>query len=142
VDIIKQNYKYSIEEGEIGHELHSLAPDLKPGEFLAEANFSYHPSEGYNNLNFDYPGILIDEVNNYLKVLPSGTKFLGATKCGIQTLTLPYELRFFNPKMPQIKRVSLDHIRQAVPVDDKLEQYNLFTGIHYYDAEGKELFKD
>lgn len=137
---VKFSSAYSISEGDTGQALESFQEELPAGEFFAVERISHMMSMIYGEKRFDISGTILNIVNDYLKILPPGTKFLGANQCAITDLSLPYELKFFNPLLARVKRVDLDYIRCAEVVNDKLEQFNLFTGIRYYGADGKRLF--
>lgn len=139
VDTIKKIEKYCVEEGAVGENLHSLDLDLKSGEFWGTHYVSGY--DGYGLEKFEVSASLNKAINSYLKILPEGTQFLGANQCAISDLTIPYELKFFNPLLKKVKKVELDHVRAVEQVDEnRLHQFNIFTGIRYYGHDGKRIF--
>jgi hypothetical protein len=137
---IEKRMKWIAHEGGTGKELGSIKMILPEGEFFAVARV-YHQ---FNMLvssgsNYDIPGHLFETVQEYLRVLPIGTKFLGATKCAITDLSVPYELRFSNPLLQRVKMVQLESVRDFARLDDKIKEFNLLTGVTYFDADGNKL---
>lgn len=138
-----RNMKHHTIEGGVGEPLHDLSPDLAPGEFLADGRIIAFlgPDKKSNE------SLIFDRVNEYLKYLPEGTKFLGYRTCAVMDLSLPVELKFRNPLLPNVTRVDLDYVRQVAIVDDKLKQFNLFLGVRYFGIDpitkekNKELFR-
>lgn len=137
---IKRDYKYSIEEGSVGEYFGSVAPYLKPGEFLVATRIST-PWKMHKAKEFDVSGELVNIINAHLRIFPPGTEFLGATNCAIVDLSIPYELNFYNPMLSDVKSAQLDFTRYASVVNEKLVEDSIITGVHYFDADGKELFK-
>lgn len=144
-----KNMPYRTEEGGIGPTLHDLEVDLAPGEFLADG--SVYPYMSVDQAKLRSKEVLIYHmINEYLKYLPNGTEFVGYRECSVFSLSLPVELKFKNPLLPNVTRVELDHVRSAAMVKegDKevLKQFNLFLGVRYYGTDpvtkqkGKRLF--
>lgn len=136
-DSIKELYEYFVEEGSTGKTLGNLSMDIPEGEFLAEARITHMMTV---LLKEDSNARLFGVVNEYLKFLPKGTKFLGAKQLAVSDLSIPYELKFSNPLLQKVKKVDLEWVREVAMIDDKLEQFNLFTGIRYYGADGNRLY--
>lgn len=136
-----KKYDFSTEEGEVGKLMESSEIEQKPGDFYAvervTAMFSMMQKD------FDEKKHIEERVEFYLKVLPSGTKFLGYTKCGILDLCIPYELKFSNPLLQRVKRVELDFVREIARLEEGegLHEFNVFTGIRFYGEGDKELYK-
>lgn len=139
VEEIQKEYEYSMGEGDQPKILGSLELELPPGEFYAVTRIS-HVLSMVKDFSHDINGYLLDEINEYLAVLPKGTRFLGANVRAITDLSIPYELRFSNPLLQDVKRVELDHMRMATVINDHLEQFNLFLGIRYYGKDNKRLY--
>ena len=72
-----------------------------------------------------------DTIKQCLAILPLGTEVVSIVECSISILSLPYVVTFFNPLMKDFKEIRLNHTRHATVVNDKLEQFSLFTGIEY-----------
>ena len=126
-------------EGGIGAELESTKPDLTDGEFLAEIQLSHILSA--SNEAQDVKARLQERIDQYLAVLPKGTQVVSVTECAIVSLAYPFEVKFYNPLMKKIKSVELDHIRNVEKIGDSLQEFNLLTGIRYFDGDRQELFK-
>jgi hypothetical protein len=75
----------------------------------------------------------------YLTLLPKGTEF-SYTKINDGDLSIPFEFKFTNRLFKQIKTVQLQHVRHVEEIDGRLEQYNVVTGMNYFDKDGKKLF--
>ncbi|NJO48183.1 MAG: hypothetical protein HC840_00545 [Leptolyngbyaceae cyanobacterium RM2_2_4] len=131
--------KFSIEEGGAAEELYDLSVPLDQGEFLANIRISHvatlhgsthNPQEMFQN-----------ELQQYLAVLPKGTRVRKITQLAITDLSVPFEVKFYNPILQRVKRVELSHVRACAVIGDHLEQFNLLTGVRYFDAEDKELYR-
>ena len=114
--------------------------DLPPGEFMVEARYSPASMHVMDKDSKDHHARVFDTVNEYLKYLPDGTKFLGYRACAISDLSIPYELRFFNPLLTKVKTVDLEQIREVALVDGKVKQFLLTVGIRYYGVDRQELY--
>lgn len=137
-EIVK--HEYSIEEGTgTGKVIGETELDLQDGEFIAVCRI-LHDILKKDVVNFDLNGQLFEIVQDHLKLLPNGSKFLGAKACAIVDLSFPYELHFFNPILPDVKRVQLTYKRHAAMVDDSLKQTSLITGVEYFGKDGKKLY--
>jgi hypothetical protein len=139
-DEIAKSYEFSVQEGECGKLLEPTELPLERGEFWAEARITHSISNIKYAAEASASARLYKVVREYLKHLPEGTEFLKAEPCAIMDLSIPYELHFFNPRLARVKKVDLEHVRHCEMVDGKLEQFNLFLGIRYFDSEGKLLF--
>lgn len=125
-----EKMKYNTKEGEVGETLGSLEKDLALGEFLAEiriSHFACMPNFKDETVN----SILFDRINEYLSVLPKGTKVLDFEQCAITDLSVPYEIKFYNPIMSNYKEVELNYRREIAVVDGHMEIFNLLTGVTY-----------
>jgi hypothetical protein len=129
--------KFFIEEGSVGGALEDLSPVLEDGEFLAEVRVSHVMSM---MRQFDPKSLLQREIDLYLAILPSGTVVREVVECAITDLSVPYEVRFFNPLLKRVKKVDLSYVRSAEVVNDKLEQFNVFLGIRYFDKDRREIY--
>jgi len=133
--------KFYIKEGQTGESLEPVADYrlvLPPGQFLVRARISHlsHFMEPQNH--YEVSGNLFQIVQDHLKLLPEGTKFLGANKCAITDLSVPYELFFENSLLPDVSEVDLEYVRAVAPVSDtELKQFNMILGIRYFDKKGK-----
>lgn len=127
-------------EGGIGQELEDTSVPLAEGEFLAEIVLSHHSamirSEGSLEQRVQR------EIDEYLKVLPEGTEVVQKTELAIYDLSYRVEVKFRHPRMYDVSKVELDHVRCIRPLEEgKLEQYNRFTGIRYFGKDGKPLYE-
>jgi HAMP domain-containing protein len=136
-----EKMEYSTKEGGIGPTIGDTTLVLPAGEFWAEARILHDLALMRYSPGYDIDGRLFGLVQEYLNVLPPGTKFLGANKCSVYDLSIPFELRFSNPLLDKVRNVELEYKRAAAAVDDKLIQGNLLMGIKYFDAKGKRLYK-
>lgn len=135
-----EKHEFAMKEGDMPKKLGNTDLELPEGEFYAVVRLSYL----YNKVtkDFDLTGSLFDEIQAHLAVLPKGTEFLGAKATAITDLSLPYVLTFSNPLLPNVKRVELEYVREAARVGEhRIEQFNLLTGISYYGAGNKRLYK-
>jgi hypothetical protein len=141
-EYLAKSQKYNIEEGNIGEMFGDTHLNLPQGTFWADVQINHFSDlEGRAKLGeYDISGSLINQINEYLKFLPAGTKVLGINKCAIYSLAEPYEVIFYNPILTDVKKVELEWVRHAVVKDDSIHQFNLFTEIKYFDANGNNLF--
>jgi hypothetical protein len=132
--------KLSIEEGQVGDMLPGYSNDLKlpEGQFWAEARIS---SFYAHTTKYDHRAMLFKLVNEYLKFLPEGTELLRVNDCAITDLSIPYELIFSNPDLQKVKKVELEWQREAAVSENKIKQFNMFTGIKYFGEDGKQLYR-
>lgn len=131
--------KFFVEEGEMGRPLEDLSPRLEDGEFLAEVRVSHIMSLQDQRPN---PRQLLQrEIDIYLAILPKGTIVREVVECAITDLSFPYEVKFYNPLLKNVKRVDLSYVRSGEVINDKFEQFNLFLGIRYFDKDQRELYK-
>lgn len=125
---ISQKVKFVVQEGEVGESLGSLDIELVPGEFLYET----HISHWYTDRTKASPEQMVQyEIDQLLAILPKGTEVKSITKCAIVSLSVPFEVIFFNPLMAKYKEVKMDYKRDCELVDGHLDQFNLLTGIQY-----------
>ncbi len=124
-----------VAEGELPDRFEDLSPQLEDGEFLAQVNIS--PSLLSMLKPKDY---LQEEIDLYLSVLPSDTVVKEIVNCAITDLSVPYEVRFYNPLLKKVKQVQSQRVRACAVVEGDLKEFKVFTGIWYMDAEGNRLF--
>jgi hypothetical protein len=140
LDLCKVLYKgIQVEEGGVSDEIEDLRPVLEDGEFLAEVRVSSIVS--LLGSRFDTYVAVQDQIDLYLAVLPKGTQVKSVVKLAVNDFSIPYCVKFFNPLMKQIKKVSFDYVRCGEIIDEKFVQFNLYQGIRYFDADEKELYK-
>lgn len=140
-DHLSKTHEHSIQEGECPLPLGDISLLLEPGEFVAAANIRHILHLKENGSPYDISADLFGIVQEYLQVLPPGTKFLGANKCAMISLAVPYELHFYNPLLVEVKKIEMDHVRSATMVsNDKIEGFHLLTEVRYFGADGKRLF--
>lgn len=129
----------AIVEGQMPDSADDLRQQMSDGEFLAQIRIS--PMHEYLNKNYDTYRALSDQIDTFLAVLPKGTQLVYVKETAINDLSLPYEVKFYNPLMKSVKYVELDHTRVAERIgDDKVEQFNLLTKVKYLDFDRKELY--
>ena len=133
-DEIKQKYKdICVEEGGVPSEGESFEPKLETGEFLAQIRLSAVFCQEYSSTSER----LDKEIQNYLKVLPEGTIVRNVTECAITDLSIPFEVKFYNPLMSEFKRVELTYIRTCARIGEHIETFNLLLGIGYQRLNGE-----
>lgn len=134
---IREKYKgVYIMEGGVGELIDDLKPILKDGEFLAAISVGVFFNPEAN------PGELLkNEIDRYLAILPKGTEVREVVDCAIISLAVPFEVRFFNPLLKQVKRVELETVRHAERVGDRVEEFNLALGMKYFDANDEGMFR-
>jgi hypothetical protein len=130
--------KHSVEEGEIGKPLGDINQTLKEGEFWFESSvscFALNMIRGFENQTPEM--IVQEEIDILLSVLPKGTEVLEVNKCAITGLSIPFEIKLYNPLMKKYKKVELEYRRDCEHVDpldnngQHLAQFNLLTGVKY-----------
>lgn len=128
----------AVEEGGLGRDIEDTSVSSSDGEFFATVRVS----SAFSMLSKEDPKEMLQkQIDQYLAVLPEGTVVREITACAITDLSVPYEVKFYNPLMQQVKSVDLDYVRSVAVVDEKLKQFNLFLGIRYFDANKKELYR-
>lgn len=137
---IKAMYpKFSIEEGGCGEALYDLSTPKGEGEFTANIRISH--TLGLSNHNGktsqDY---FQQELQEYLAVLPKGTRVRKITQLAVMDLSVQFEVKFYNALLQRVKRVELSHVREIARIGDSIEQFNLLVGIRYFDKDDKELY--
>lgn len=113
----------------------SLKIKLPDNQFMAVIRVTHMTTLMNNKL-----ASLQQQLDEYLRVLPPGTKVIKMEQCPITDISISWEVTFENPLLEKIFEVRLNHVRQVTQVDGRLEQFNLFLGIDYYDRDGKKLF--
>lgn len=139
-EIEKKYANFVCQEGGVGESIDDLRPDLKDGEFLAQVRVSSILSMIESTDRKSPDELLQEQIDHFLAVLPRNTQIKEVVRCAVTDLSLPYEIRFFNPLMKSVKEVILDYVRTVEVIDDKIVQFNLFTGIRYFDSDNKQLF--
>jgi hypothetical protein len=127
LDEAKSLVDWAVPEGGSGEPLMSLDPELQEGEFLAAMQVSF-----LSGRLQDTPENLVQaEIKEYLNVLPPGTEVVEVVKCAVGQLYIAFEVRFRNPLMKRFKQVKLIRVRHAEIVGDKIEHFDLLTGVEY-----------
>lgn len=137
---IQVKYKeYFTLEGGIGPDLEDTSVPLADGEFIANIRIQAW-SVMSSNVS-DKNEILELEIQEYLKYLPEGTEVVKKTELAISSLSYEFEVIFRHPEMYDISKIDLNYVRCVRPLEEgKLEQYNRFIGLRYFDRSGKELY--
>jgi len=138
-EITKRYNKIAVPEGGIGESVDDFRLPLEDGEFVTALYVMPDLNAACTREEMDL--LVQKEIDSYLSVLPKGTVVRDIVPCAIASLALPYEVHFYNPLMKKVKSVSLDYVRCIERVEGKLEEFNLLTGIKYFDIDKKELFK-
>lgn len=112
--------------------------DLASGEFQAEIRISHVLA--MQQRNFD-PNRLQTEINQYLRFLPEGTSVVRTRELPVTDLSVRYEVTFFNPLLSNVRTVELEATRAMALVAGEYKEFNIFTEIKYFDAQGNKLFK-
>jgi hypothetical protein len=137
---IKNRYpkEFTIEGG-VGQPLGDLNLDLLDGEFVAEINVS--PVIAMMNIEGQTTAELLQkQIEQFLVLLPKGTVVKEVTPCAIVSVAYPFEVKFYNPLMQSVKSISVEHVRNVAMIDGRVEQFNLLTGVKYFDANQQQLF--
>jgi len=134
--IYKDYARFVFSESEDPKPLEDLSLELSEGEFFATIRVSRTISMMTNAEE-----IRDKEIETLMSVLPEGTELRSVVECGIFDMSVPYEVKFYNPKLKSVNRISLEHCRACEVVDGKLEQFNVVTGVNYYDSEGNRIFR-
>ena len=137
-EIKARHNKYWVEEGGVGPCIDDIKAPLEDGEFFAEIRITTFLASKIGTI--DKGALLQSRIDQFLTVLPKGTVVKSVKQCDVTDLCIPYEVKFYNPLLKQIKQVETEYVRCAEIVDGKLEQFNLLTGIKYMDADGKKLY--
>ena len=139
---IKKKYAdIAAHESSTGNVLGNLNLDLKDGEFMAEINISPLPIAAMMNIEGkNTEEILQNQIEQFLALLPKGTVVREVNPCAIISIAYPFEVKFYNPLMKDVKSVSTEYVRSRAVVDGQFEQFNLLTAINYFDADQKQLF--
>ncbi len=120
----------SVEEGGTGKELHSLDVERKPGEFFvltyitAFSRFTDKKKEEVK---------IFEIVNDYLKILPEGTKLVDYRIPAGYDLNTPVELKFYNSKMKDFKEVQIKctYYNTYDVETNEFIQFNLLSSVKY-----------
>lgn len=119
-------------------EAHSMKIDLPDGEFFA---FERVTIAGNMIEGFDGKKMIDTLIEMYMAILPKGTELVSSDACAIDSLCVPYELRFRSPVLDKVKEVKLDYVRATGMNSGKLEQGAVLLGIQYLDKNGKDLYE-
>jgi hypothetical protein len=139
-----QTSAYSQPEGGIGPAAHDLDADLAPGEFLADGSIiHFMDADGRKGAQATQESLIHNRIEEYLRYLPPGTKFVGYRRCAIMSLAIPIELKFYNELLQNVKRVDMDYVRQVALLTEgegknkkeTLKQFNLFLGLRYFGID-------
>jgi len=139
---IRHRFKnIAISEGAMPDAIEDVEIDREEGEFFSVVRVTGVASliEGKK---VDHKQLLEDELAVLLAVLPKGTVVRKVTECAITDLSVPYEVKFFNPLMKDIKSVELNYVRTFSRHDHGIHQFNLLTGVSYYGHDGKLMFRE
>lgn len=111
--------------------------DLSEGEFQTEIRISHVAS--MLNRNFD-PNRLETEINRMLKFLPEGTTVVRTKELPITDLSVRHEVTFFNPLLQDVRTVDLQSVRAIARLNGEIKEFNIVTGIRFFDKQGKRLY--
>lgn len=130
--------EFVMQEGDVGRELYDLSPILSPGEFLTTIRISQamnllQPKDGREYFQA--------QLEEYLAVLPKGTRVRKVTQLAITGLSLDYEVKFYNELLQDVKEVELEYRRAGAMVNNEFKQFNVLVGVKYYDKDGNYLYK-
>jgi hypothetical protein len=133
--------EFVMQEGDVGRELYDLSPILSPGEFLAKIRISHciavlQPCEAKDSRAYFHA-----QLEEYLAVLPKGTRVRKVTQLAITGLSLDFEVKFYNELLQDVKEVELEHRRACAMVDNEFKQFNVLVGVKYIDKDGNFLYK-
>lgn len=126
------------QEGEIGRELYDLSPILSPGEFTTIIRTSVFSMSGSVK---DSHSIFKEELDQYIAMLPKGTRVRTVRQLAITGLSLDYQVKFYNEVLPNVKKVEIQYMRACTPIRERLETFNVITGMNYFDKDGNFLYK-
>ncbi len=117
-----------------------MSVEFEQGHFTADIEVSLAAAM-LRGLRDDSQELTRDVVAEYLAILPSGTTIIEtAPMQDVVGLFLKTRVRFFNLLLAQVKRVELQKGRGATMLNDTIHQYDVITGMKYFDENGKELF--
>lgn len=123
-----------LEPAEQGYNLEVL-PD---GQFIAYERVTIAYTMIYGNNTEQRIKELTDQ---YLAILPPGTFVLSVEQLPVRDICIPYVIKFSNPHLAHIKRVELQYVRNVAVVCGIAQNFNLITGMSYFDVDDKELYK-
>jgi hypothetical protein len=118
-----------------------LQPDPEPnGTVMAVARIMPH-YEMVHGIKKTVDELVQEEADRIRAVLPRGTVYLGATRCDIFGIAVPFELRFKHPLLEGVKEVRLNHIRVAARNEDEnVVQGNLLLSVDYMQHDGTNKY--
>lgn len=130
----------SLKEGSVPECDMNDAVILKDGEFLSAIRI--HAGYGIIKTHSTIQELLQREIDQILAIMPRGTIHVSTEKCAITDLSVPFEVKFYNPLMSAVKRVELEYTRTMTKLNEsEIKEFNVVTGVRYFDAEDKELFR-
>jgi hypothetical protein len=114
--------------------------DLLPCEFIAcvRVTVAANMIEQLDGVKRDH---LQETIDQYMAILPKGTEYLGTVPCGIDDLSIPYELHFRSALLPKVREVKLEYVRTCGYENNKLVQGNVILGIIYLDKSGRDIYR-
>ena len=132
--------EFVMQEGDVGRELYDLSPILSPGEFLAKIRVSHciavlQPCEAKDSRAY-----FQTQLEEYLAVLPKGTRVRKVTQLAITGLSLDFEVKFYNELLQNVKSVELEHRRAGAMINNEFKQFNVLVGVKYIDKDGNFLY--
>lgn len=136
-EVQKMYPEFVMQEGDIGRELYDLSPILASGEFLTTISVGHCPIYEPKNIR----EIFQQELEQYLAVLPKGTRVRKVTQLAVTNLSVQFEVKFYNELLQDTKKVEIQYQRAISKVGEGLKQFNVLTGVKYFDANGSELYK-
>lgn len=111
---------------------------LPDGDFMAEIRVT--TAMNLISKPQDVEELVQKRIDEFLRFLPEGTTLVSKEKCGIDGLSIPYEVTFRNPFLQRVKRVELRQTRASAIVNDNFEQRTITTGIDFFDFDNRKLF--
>lgn len=137
-DQVRSMYpEFVMQEGDIGRELYNLSPILSPGEFLTTISIHCSPLNPPQDVRSRFQ----EELEQYIAILPKGTRVRRITQLAITDLSVRFEVKFYNELLQDVKRVEMEYKRAVARVGDSLKQFNVVVGITYVAADGTFLYK-
>jgi len=132
--------EFVMQEGDSGRELYDLSPILSPGEFLTTIRVS-HAINLLRSEAKDGRAYFQEQLEEYLAVLPKGTRVRKVTQLAITGLSLDFEVKFYNELLQDVKEVELEYRRAGAMVNNEFKQFNVLVGVKYIDKDGNFLYK-
>lgn len=139
-DVQNMYPEFVMQEGDVGRELYDLSPILSPGEFTTTIRIS-HVMNVLQKTAKDIREQFQDELNQYIALLPKGTRVRKVVQLAISGLSVDFEVKFYNELLPNVKKVQIEYRRACTPVGESIKQFAVLTGITYSDKDGNFLYK-